>query len=396
LRNGSDAEGARVLLVSSFVLPHAGGIEQFVDTTQELLRGRGCDVRVLACRLPQDSSKADTTVPTWFLGPGGWPLPVAGWRTVWQEVGRADVVVANGTRQLLPAIATFMARARGKRVLFVVHGSGASFSTSSFVYHRVFGSTFERLVTRPALRRSLPVSLSRAGVGGARVRYGVTATYVPYPLRDLPAAGPAPGLSDESPLKLVWVGRLYPEKDPLRAIDVVERVRQTREATLEFYGGGVLARELEQLARSRPWVQVGGHRPWAEIQQIQASAHVCMSTSLRDATQIAILEPLSRGLPVVSTRVGDAPLHYVLPSLQRFCVEPANVDAAAAAILELCGSYERWRSEFANNGHLLQARHREGHASLATLIESTTTSAVAARTAVEPVDLGGDEQIVMS
>ena len=394
-RNASDAEGARVLLVSSFVLPHTGGIEQFVDTTQELLREHGCHVRVLACRLPRDSSEADATVPTLFLGPGGWPLPVAGWRTVWREVGRAHVVVANGTRQVLPAIATFMARARRKRVLFVLHGSGASFSTSSFLYHRVLGTTVERLVTRPALRRSVPVSLSRAGVGGARARYGVKATYVPYPLRDLPPARSASPVSDDGPLRIVWVGRLYPEKDPLRAIAVVERVRQAREATLDFYGDGVLARQLEHLARSRPWMHARGHRPWAEIQQIQESAHVCLSTSLRDATQIAILEPLSRGLPVVSTRVGDAPRHYIEPSLQRFCVEPANVDASAAAILELAGAYERWRDEFADNGRLLRARHRDGHASLASLIESTT-STVAAGPEAAPVDVRANEQIVMS
>jgi glycosyltransferase involved in cell wall biosynthesis len=117
---------------------------------------------------------------------------------------------------------------------------------------------------------------------------------------------------------------------------------------------------------------------------------------LRDATQIAILEPLSRGLPVVSTRVGDAPRHYIEPSLQRFCVEPANVDASAAAILELSSAYERWREEFADNGRLLRARHREGRASLASLVESSTSSAVAARAEATPVDLHPDEQIVMS
>ena len=46
--------------------------------------------------------------------------------------------------------------------------------------------------------------------------------------------------------------------------------------------------------------------------------------------------------------MGDAPRHYIEPSLQRFCVEPANVDASAAAILELAGAYERWRDERAS------------------------------------------------
>lgn len=370
--NGAAAP-TKVLLVSSFVLPHAGGVEQFVDTAKTILRARGHRVRVLACRPRRGgTAEADALVPTWFLPPGGWPLPIGGWRTLWREVAAADVVVANGARHLLPALATLAARLRRKRVFFVLHGSGAPFTKSSFFYHRLLGSVFEWLVARPTLRLSRPVSLSRAGVTGARARYGVRATYVPYPLRDLQPAKARRSPSPGEPLEIVWVGRLYPEKNPLSAVAVVERVRRSREATLELYGEGILADELERLARDRPWVSARGSRSWAEIQEIQARVHLCLSTSLRDATQIGILEPLSRGIPVVSTNVGDAPRHYVAPSLRSFCVEPGEIDAAAAAIVELAGAYDRHRDEFEANGHLLQSRHRRGHAYLASLVEQET------------------------
>ena len=32
----------RILLVSSFVVPHAGGVEQFVQTVHKMLEERGC------------------------------------------------------------------------------------------------------------------------------------------------------------------------------------------------------------------------------------------------------------------------------------------------------------------------------------------------------------------
>jgi glycosyltransferase involved in cell wall biosynthesis len=102
-----------------------------------------------------------------------------------------------------------------------------------------------------------------------------------------------------------------------------------------------------------------------------------LSTSLRDATQIAILEPLARGIPVVSTRVGDAPAHYVSPSLRSFCVDAADPCATAAAILELASSYARRREEFASNGHELRARHATGPERLSSLLE---TAAWASRT----------------
>ena len=262
-----------------------------------------------------------------------------------------------------------LAEGGGRKAIFVLHGSGAPFTTSSFVYHRLLGSAFEWLVVRVALRLSLPISLSRAGVGGARRRYGVEAAHVPYPLRDLSPATPR-SLRPDEPLRIVWVGRLYREKNPLLAVEIVERVRRSRDATLRVYGSGVLWHELWRLARDRPWLTLCGPRSWSEIQEAQDAGHVCLSTSLRDATQIAILEPLARGIPVVSTRVGDAPSHYVSASLQSFCVDEDDPDAAAAAILELASSYTRRREEFAANADQLRARHARGPERLSSLLET--------------------------
>jgi len=359
----------RAVIVSSFVLPHSGGIEQFVDTASALLKSRGWSVRVVACRPADGPAAADVTLPTRFISPRGWPLPVRGWRALWREVGGAEVVIVNGTRQVLPNVAALAARLRGRRTVFVLHGSGAPFSTSSFLYHRVLGSAFEWFVARTALRLSLPVSLSSAGVAGAQRRYGVKAAHVPYPLRELPAATPR-SLDEAEPLRIVWVGRLFREKNPVQAVSVVERVRKHREATLDIYGDGVLMNELAPLARDRPWLVLRGSRSWARIQDAQNEAHICLSTSLRDATQIAILEPLARGIPVVSTRVGDAPAHYVSSSLEKFCVDPGDPAAAASAILTLASRYARNRKEFAANARRLRARHRGGSERLSLLIES--------------------------
>jgi glycosyltransferase involved in cell wall biosynthesis len=370
---GNAAPPMRALIVSSFVLPRVGGVEQFVDVAARLLRAERWQVRVLACRPPTGEAHADVTVPARFLGSAGWPLPLGGWRLLWREIGAADVVIANGTRHLLPCIAAFTARLRGKRALFVLHGSGAPFSTSSFIYHRVLGRLFERLVSRPALRVSQPVSLSRAGVKGCRSRYRVAATYVPFPLRELPPPGER-RLQPGEPLRIVWVGRLYGEKNPLGAVELVERVRLRQAATLELYGTGPLLGALEELAQDRPWLAVQGPRTWEEIQEVQGVAHLCLSTSLRDATQIAVLEPLARGVPVVSTRVGDAPGYYER-RLRAFCVEPGDTAAAMESILELANSYDRYCERFAANAHELLRRHREGGRRLAAVLGSSTSTA---------------------
>lgn len=356
----------RVLLVSSFVLPHAGGVEQFVTTTRELLEQRGCDVRVLACRRPGEDGTAHAVVPTRYLGAAGWPLPTGGWRTIWEEVGRADAVVANGSLHVLPAAAILAGRRRGLPGLFVIHGSGQAQRHVSHGFAAARAG-FQHVVARTALRRSLPVSVSQVGVEGARRTYGVRAAYLPYPL---PGVRPVADLAlrDGEPLRVMWTGRLAHEKDPLLGVRAVERLRAGRPALLEMYGDGPLRPRLDALASERPWLTLRGARPWPEVLAAHERAHVCLSTSVWDNVQVAVLEALARGVPVVSTRVGDAPRYYRVPSLERFCVESEDADALGDALGRLAGSYEAHRRAFADNGRRLATIHRDAPRVLMELI----------------------------
>jgi glycosyltransferase involved in cell wall biosynthesis len=346
----------RVVLVSSFVLPHAGGVEQFVATTRELLEQHRCEVRVLSCRRPGEDDTADAVVPTRYVGPAGWPLPTGGWRTVWDEVGRADAIVANGSLHVLPAAAILAGRRRGVPGLFLIHGSGQAQGHASRGFAAV-RSAFQRVVARTALRRSLPVSVSQVGVEGARRSYGVRAVYLPFPLPEVPPVADL-ALGQGEPLRVLWTGRLAREKDPLLAVRAVERLRAARPALLEMYGDGPLRARMDALAAERPWLTLRGARPWSEVLAAHERAHACLSTSVWDNVQVAVLEALARGVPVVSTRVGDAPHYYRVPSLERFCVESGDEDALGDALVRLAGSYDAHRRAFGDNGRQLASIHR--------------------------------------
>ena len=207
----TDPQSTRVLLVSSFVVPHVGGVEQFVETARGILLDRGYDVRILACRLAGADTTADDTVPTRFLGGSSWPLPVGGWRTVWQGVRQADVVVANNGRHLLPVLTVLLARVQRKGAIFVVHGSGEGPQTGSAAF-RVVRAAFQRTLARRAIRVSRAVSVSRVGVVSIRRLYGAEAGYLPYPLRAGPPVARSRALAADEPVRVVWVGRLSPEK----------------------------------------------------------------------------------------------------------------------------------------------------------------------------------------
>ena len=312
-------------------------------------------------------NSADAVVPTRFLGKSSWPLPIGGWRTLWREVSAADVVVANNARHLLPVVAVLLARWRGRPAFLVVHGSGEGPYRGSATFG-VLRRLFEKTLGRLALRLASPVSVSQAGVEGVRDLYGRNASYLPYPLRDIRPVQSAPSYEADEPFRITWVGRLFPEKDPLAAVEAVELVRRQRDAVLAVYGAGPLRALIEELARERPWLVVHGSRGWEEVQLQQAANHVCLATSIADNVQVAVLEAMSRGIPTVSTRVGDAHSYYLAPSIQHLCVTPGDPEATARALLDLATSYDTYWNEFAANGALLRERHAQAGETLVRLL----------------------------
>jgi glycosyltransferase involved in cell wall biosynthesis len=368
-----------VLLISSFVRPHPGGVEEFVDSARALLEERGLETRVLACRLPGLDTSADAVMPTRLVGSSSWPLPTGGWRLLRREVSAADLVVANNARHLLPVLAVLLARASGRAAFLVMHGSGAGPYGGSPAFGLV-RSGFQRTLGLLAMRLSHPVSVSQAGVEGARRLYGVEASYVPYPLRELRPASAPPPLDPDRPLRVAWVGRLFPEKDPLLAVGAVEALRHGRDATLDVCGDGPLRPELERLAHQRSWLVLHGARSWEAAQELQAAGHVCLATSVADNVQVTVLEALSRGIPTVSTRIGDAPSYYLLSSIRHLCVAPRDPDAAADALHDVASSYDRYRLEFAANAELLRARHAgAGEALVRLLLDALPDAGIAGR-----------------
>jgi glycosyltransferase involved in cell wall biosynthesis len=358
----------RILLVSSFVLPHAGGVEQFVSTIRDLLEERGCEVRLLACQgRDGEDATADAVVRTRYLGPGAWPLPVGDWATIRREVAGADAVVANVALHPLSVAAVASARLQGVARLLVIHGSGQPRRHASPPVGAL-RSLFMRTAGRLAIRQCLPVSVSVGGVDGAERAYGVHVRYLPYPLRELPPATPTAAPREDEPLRAVWVGRLSSEKDPLLAAHAVERLRDSRPATLDVYGSGPLQEELARVAAGKPWLTLHGSRPWTEVLAAQERAHTCLSTSSWDNVQVAVLEALARGVPVIATRVGDAPRYYPLASIDRFCVPPGDPAALAGAMAELAAGYDAHRRAFAENGARLRTVHLDAPRVLMELI----------------------------
>lgn len=109
-----------------------------------------------------------------------------------------------------------------------------------------------------------------------------------------------------APVKLISVARLSPQKDPLRALDVIELLdrRQQGEWHLTWVGGGELADEFEEAIRHRglpvSWI---GERD--DVPRLLAEADGLLLTSRWEGLPLVLLEAMRGGLACVAPDVGS-------------------------------------------------------------------------------------------
>lgn len=339
----------------------------FAAWAKEDLSRRGFSVRTLAGAWP--AAEADATVPVVSLFEGRWPVPRGGLRTFWREIGRADVVLANAHHYPLPLLAVLVAFLRRRPVAFVLHGADDAMAGTARRLRLV--RVWNRCVAAPLLRLTTSLSLSEAGHRYAREELGLETIQLAYPLPALPEPGAAP---PGEQLRVVWAGRLVPEKGPVTAVAAVERLRRSRAAGLDVYGDGPLRGQLEEMAKTRAWLTVHGTRPWEEVIAAMAEAHVFLATSSVDNVYVSALEALAIGTPTVSASVGEVPAYYAGP-MARFCVA-GGVEALGEALCDLAEDWPCWRGEFIANGARLKEKHGDSGGRLATLLQGMGSAGI--------------------
>jgi glycosyltransferase involved in cell wall biosynthesis len=121
---------------------------------------------------------------------------------------------------------------------------------------------------------------------------------------------------------------------------------------------------MSDLASRRSWLRLHGARPWHEVLRAQAAAHATVSASIHDNVQVALLESLAMGVPVVATGVGEA-IRYLAPPLDGLCVAPGGTEAFAAAIERLRREYAQIRALVAERARDLRVHHDESRVAAA-------------------------------
>jgi glycosyltransferase involved in cell wall biosynthesis len=156
------------------------------------------------------------------------------------------------------------------------------------------------------------------------------------PRDQLVPLGEALGRSWEGEIKLVSVGRIDPEKNPLLMLDIVEGLDPR--FCLAVVGSGPLLEEMEQAVAERGLADrvelLGYVENGAPLWAVYRSSHAFLHVSLTEGHPMVFFEAESTGLPIAATDVGG-----VSPALgggeRGLLFPPRDAPAAVAAVQRL-------------------------------------------------------------
>jgi glycosyltransferase involved in cell wall biosynthesis len=266
---------------------------------------------------------------------------------LWPQMGKVDVVHSQDRRAGL--FARTLGRARGARVVHTVHGLpediapsvgqvGARWARPGLSLRRRWWLESVYLRVEATLATlGLVVTPSRAmkrylvGKGMPSHRIAVVPSCVPVRRR----VPPPP----RAPVTIGTVANLEWWKGVDTLILALGRVG--RPVRLEVFGDGAERRGLQKLAAACG-VDATFHGHVADATDRLGTLDVFVLPSRAENFPIALLEAMSWALPSVATSVGGVP-EMVEPGESGLLVPPDDVDALAAAVIDLIGNPESAR-----------------------------------------------------
>jgi glycosyltransferase involved in cell wall biosynthesis len=324
------------------------GAEIFGEQLSERLPEMGWDVDFVALTEAAPGSprvSARVLVPHRILGPLDWKVV----RALRDRVGhdRADIVLANGSSTLRYAVIAARTLRRRPLVAYASIGDPTYWATTARrrIQYRALLARTDRVLSVSSTTASRTVDAFHLPPDHVVVaQIGVDERFLH--LRPTGEAGA---------IRLLFLGSLSREKDPVTAVRVAALVAQVREMKLRFVGRGDMSDEVreaaETLAISAAVEMVGS------VDDVAPSlewAHVLLLTSRTEGLPAATLEAAAAGLPVVAFDVGGV-AETVRHGESGFLVPPGDVEGAARAVLALGDERLRRAKGRAGRAHVMSA-----------------------------------------
>jgi alpha-1,6-mannosyltransferase len=338
----------KIVQLANFYSPTSGGLRTVVDTLGRGYLASGHE-RVLV--VPgQHRARTRTEAGLVITLPG---VPVSGGYRVLPRTAAVlrelddlgdDLSIEVSDKTTLLSV-TDWARERGVRAVLLSHerldrwiearvprlwraGAGRVLKPVVRLWNRGLANRFDTVVVTSEYAETefagLPVPLRRIPLGV-----------------DLDTFHPS-GLTGSTVARLVYAGRLSPEKNPRAVIGAVRTLLVSGVAVrLDVYGDGPEHTALRRLARGLP-VDFHGHvADRAALARALSSADVAFAPSVAETFGLSILEAMACGTPVVTSITGGAP--ELLAPGAGVAVEatPAGLAAGVLTVLSCPADHRR-------------------------------------------------------
>jgi glycosyltransferase involved in cell wall biosynthesis len=336
--------GLRVLVVAPYYPPHVGGVERYSwELDAELAASPEIErVTVLAPRLPGSAPEREGERHAIVRFPAieavtNYPVPAIWsprfWRMLRGQARSHDVVVCHTRFFLTSLLALALARAAGRPLIHIEHGSdfvqlaGSWTGRAALLYDRTLG----RLVLRKAnavfavSKAAVDFVQRLAGRGDAQVlRRGVEP-------EQFDPIEPSAELGERA--AVTFVGRLLDSKGVGDLIDAFDRLERD-DAALFIVGEGPARERLER--RAGPSVRFLGARSWTDTVAILKASEVVANPSYTEGLPTAVLEAALAGRAIVATDVGGTS-EVVTDGESGLLVAPRDPARLAEALERLLG-----------------------------------------------------------
>lgn len=338
-------------MVTDYYLPTLGGVQTVIKAHREALEHAGHEVFVFAPLAEPSTDPHIVRLPTARgFAPDGYPFtwtPSAAAAAVRTALSERGIEVVHVHTEMFAALAGFeAARSLGIPIVQTMHGRIDVYTRSVLPLPSVTTALLAAMHRRRmshdraridsaapyarsrTTRRMWRLMVSQANhadqviVPSAHFAAKLVAQGVHTPLTVLSngledsvldeVGSPVPRVVEPgAELRVVWCGRLSPEKRPEVFVDAVRGVSGIR---AEMFGDGVSRGRVAAAASDLPAgrLTVHGAVPQSRVLRAMRDAHVLVSSSLDfDNQPMVILEAIAAGLPVVVT---DPDLAEMLPS----------------------------------------------------------------------------------
>jgi glycosyltransferase involved in cell wall biosynthesis len=172
---------------------------------------------------------------------------------------------------------------------------------------------------------------------------------------DVVPAAQAAGRAYDRQVRMLSVGRIDAEKNPLMLADVLERLDPRFE--LVICGDGPLEEDLARSLAQRGLsarAELRGHVPMGEgLLRLYRESHLFLHVSWTEGVPQVLLESFAAALPVVATAVGGVPEAADGAAL---LIPPGDPDAAARAVRRIAESGDL-RAQLLSAGHAIAESH---------------------------------------